>query len=111
MMNPPRGYTSEQISELLRELARRLEEDGVSADIYLVGGAAMALEYNSRRTTQDIDAVHVPVQRVALAARSMANDMNLDPSWLNSAARAWMPDGEDQSAAAASSESIRRQRL
>ena len=37
-------------------LARR----GVVADIYIFGGAAMALAYDSRRTTRDVDALFKP---------------------------------------------------
>lgn len=90
------GYTSAQILELLKELARRLEAHGVAVDLYLVGGAAMALEYNSRRTTMDIDALFHPDQTVARVAHEMAADLNLDPAWLNSVARACVPDGQDE---------------
>lgn len=98
MSGSPQGYTSQRILELLKELAWRLEKRGASADIYLVGGAAMALEYNSRRTTRDIDALYAPEHSVAEAAHSMAEDLGLDPAWLNSAARAWVPDGNDDDA-------------
>ena len=37
-------------------MARR----GVIADIYIFGGAAMALAYDARRATRDIDAVFKP---------------------------------------------------
>lgn len=90
------GYNPEQILEMLKELARRLEAHDVAADLYLVGGAAMALEYNSRRTTMDIDALYFPEQTVTQVAREMAADLGLDPAWLNSAARAWIPDGADE---------------
>lgn len=45
----------DNIRELLIELSRRLRARGAAADIYLVGGAAIAMEFDSRRSTTDID--------------------------------------------------------
>lgn len=98
MRNRLTGYTSEQIRHLLTALARRLDEHDVSAEIYLVGGAAMALEYNSRRTTRVIDAVYSPEHAVSEAAHTIAEEFGLDPAWLNNAAGAWIPDGRDDDA-------------
>lgn len=69
-MSPARTtfYGPEEVKDLLRELARRLQTLDVAADIYLVGylvgGAAIAIEYSSRRSTTDIDAVYQPEQTV-----------------------------------------------
>lgn len=100
-MNPARMtfYGPEEVKDLLRELARRLQTLGVAADIYLVGGAAIAVEYSSRRSTTDIDAVYQPEQTVNEVAHAMANDMGLDPKWLNNSAKAWMPNATDAEAA------------
>ena len=47
-----------QIRELLDELDRRLRADGVGATVYLVGGAAVALQLpDADRRTQDIDGI------------------------------------------------------
>ena len=43
-----------------RRLGERLARRGVVADLYVFGGAAMALAYDSRRTTRDIDAHFKP---------------------------------------------------
>ena len=39
------------IQEAFRRLGDRLVRRGVVADIYVIGGAAMALAYDSRRST------------------------------------------------------------
>lgn len=93
------SYGSDDIRDLLVELSRRLHAGGAGADIYLVGGAAIAIEFDSRRSTTDIDAVYHPEQTVQDVATDMAQEMGLDPRWLNNAARAYIPDGQDTEAA------------
>jgi hypothetical protein len=43
------------IQEAFRRLGDRLVRRGVVADIYVICGAAMALAYDARRSTRDID--------------------------------------------------------
>jgi hypothetical protein len=49
-----------EIIEALTALAAELERRGVSAEMYVVGGAAIALAFDERRSTRDIDAVFEP---------------------------------------------------
>jgi Nucleotidyltransferase of unknown function (DUF6036) len=42
-------------------LGERLQRRGVVADVFVVGGAAMALAYDAKRVTRDIDATFVPM--------------------------------------------------
>ena len=48
------------IQVAFRRLGDRLVRRGVVADIYVIGGAAMTLAYDARRSTRDIDAVFQP---------------------------------------------------
>jgi hypothetical protein len=48
------------IENALHRLGGRLARRGVVADLYIFGGAAMALAYDARRATRDIDAVFQP---------------------------------------------------
>src|SRR5664280_2561088 len=75
------GFDRNRIIELLTELGRRLSAKGVAGRLYIVGGAAMALEFDTRRTTRDIDAVLHPPTTVADEAASMATDLGLPPGW------------------------------
>lgn len=45
------------IEDAFRRLGDRLARRGVVADLYIFGGAAMSMVYDSRRATRDIDAV------------------------------------------------------
>lgn len=91
------GFNRDKIVELLTELGRRLSAKGVAGRVYVVGGTAMALEFDTRRSTRDIDALFHPPTTIADEARSMATDLGLPPAWLCSAAQAFIPlPDEDQ---------------
>ena len=49
------SFDAATLRETLTDLAERLAAREAQARIYLVGGAAMALEYDESRVTQDID--------------------------------------------------------
>ena len=85
------GFDRNKIIELLTELGRRLSTKGVAGRLYIVGGAAMALEFDTRRTTRDIDAVLHPPTTVADEAASMATELGLPPAWLSAAASPFIP--------------------
>jgi hypothetical protein len=44
------------IEHAFRRLGDRLARRSIVADLYVFGGAAMALAYDARRATRDIDA-------------------------------------------------------
>lgn len=88
------------IEELLAELARELGERGLRGDMFVVGGAAMALAYDTRRATRDVDAVFEPKTLVYEAAAVVAERRGLPEDWLNDAVKGFLP-GEDDNAAVA----------
>ena len=53
------ALTREDLIDGLRELVAGLCQNGNPVGIRLVGGAALALRYFDRRTTQDLDILHV----------------------------------------------------
>lgn len=80
----------EEIGELLRELARKLEARGVQGRLFVVGGAAMALAYGRGRATQDVDAVFEPKEVVYEAAREVAQERGLAADWLNDGVKGFL---------------------
>jgi len=88
----------QQIAEALRQLGDRLRFRGVVADIYVIGGAAMALAYDARRATRDIDAVFVPHGIVIDEARKVADALHLPYWWLNEQASVYVSPGGDPDA-------------
>ncbi|MFC0100319.1 DUF6036 family nucleotidyltransferase [Micromonospora marina] len=86
------------IEDAFRRLGDRLSRRGVVADLYIFGGAAMALAYDARRATRDIDAVFQPHGIVLDEARSVADELGLPHWWLNEQASAYVAPGGDATA-------------
>ena len=63
---------------LLEALAAELDSIGVRGEMFIVGGAAMALAYNTRRSTRDIDAVFEPKATIYQAAERVAAAHGVD---------------------------------
>ena len=83
----------ENINQLLQELGHELDADGIRGDLFVVGGAAMAVAYNTRRATKDIDAVFEPKQAVYRAATRVAArhvELELPDDWLNDAVKGFL---------------------
>jgi hypothetical protein len=79
-----------EIVELLTELGQRLDERGIEGEMYVVGGAAIALAFDERRSTQDIDAVFEPKTIVYEVAGELAHDRGLAEGWLNDAVKGFL---------------------
>jgi hypothetical protein len=88
--------TRDDILTALMALGSRLAAAGMHAEIFIVGGAAMALAYSDRRLTRDIDAAFEPKSVVYDAAALVAADLGLPADWLNDAAKGFMPGADPQ---------------
>ena len=67
---------------------------GVEADLFIVRGAAMAVAYDARRATTDVDAIFVPSKELRTAALRVAAVLGLEEDWLNDGVKGFLP-GED----------------
>ncbi|SHK90383.1 hypothetical protein SAMN05421803_14124 [Nocardiopsis flavescens] len=59
------------IESLLQDLSVELERRGAQTDLFLVRGAAIALAYDARRSTRDLDAAFAPTDIVREAAATV----------------------------------------
>lgn len=84
------------IESLIRELGRRCATRGFSVEMFLVGGAAMALAYRRERTTRDLDAVFEPKTSVYDEVHRIADERGLPRDWLNDAVKGLLPDRGDR---------------
>ncbi|MFZ1410246.1 MAG: DUF6036 family nucleotidyltransferase [Micropruina sp.] len=96
MRGAGREFTRGELIGLLTEVGQILSAKGLTATIYVVGGAAMALTLASRRSTRDVDAfLRDHVDELGAAASEVAARHNLDPHWFNSAATMFLASEPD----------------
>jgi hypothetical protein len=79
------------IDDLLAALDAELATSGARADLFLVGGAAIAVAYDARRITRDLDAAFQPTEIVRQAAHAVAERRGLSDDWLNDAVKGFLP--------------------
>ena len=85
-------FPRDDIEDLLAALGARLQARGVAATVYVVGGAAIVLrDLSSERRTADVDALMLPEELVLEEAREIAVQRGIRSTWLNSAARPYVP--------------------
>lgn len=84
-----------ELERAFNALGERLARRGVVADIFVVGGAAMALAYDSARVTRDVDAVFVPHGVVLEEAQTVATELGLPRWWLNEQASVYISGKDD----------------
>lgn len=84
------GLGREDIRALLDDLSAELAARGARAEVFLVGGAAMAVAYDASRATRDLDAVFVPTDVVRQAAAAVAEHEGLARDWLNDAVKGFL---------------------
>jgi hypothetical protein len=75
----------------LQALGDELTREGVRGQLFIVGGAAIALAYSTRRVTKDIDAVFEPKVSIYRSAAKVAEDLGLPEDWLNDAVKSYLP--------------------
>lgn len=85
----------QRILDLFAELDAELCVVGIRGDVFVVGGAAMAVAYDARPATRDIDAIWRPSGEVRSAAERIAvRHDDLDSGWLNDGVKGFLP-GDD----------------
>lgn len=68
----------------------------VKGELCLYGGAVMALVYDARPNTDDVDAIFKPVRHIRRAAGRIAERHNLPKGWLNYAVKMFLAPHEQR---------------
>lgn len=90
-----------EVRYLLDVLTQRLTDEGIDAQVHVIGGSAMALLFpddGETRFTTDIDAAVSPRPAVLRVVEQIAHEMGLSPTWLNASGTSFIPP-RSQSAA------------
>jgi len=82
--------TRDEIVEALTAVGAVLHRRGLNGELYIVGGAAIALALDARRSTRDVDAVFEPKSEIYEAAADVADALSLPPGWLNDAVKGFL---------------------
>ena len=78
--------TRARLFHLFDRMDEKLAEQKTDAEIYVVGGAMMMLAHSVSRVTTDVDChIRKGFMAVTNAARAVAKEEDLHPSWLNQA--------------------------
>jgi hypothetical protein len=91
-----RQFTRERIIAALGALGEELTREGIHGQVFIVGGAAMALAYSSRRVTRDIAAVFEPKTAIYDAAARVAERLGLPDDWLNDGVKVFLPGADSE---------------
>jgi len=86
-----RHFTRARIVAALEALGEELTSQGIHGQVFIVGGAAMALAYSARRVTRDIAAVFEPKTMIYQAAERVAERLDLPEDWLNDGVKGFLP--------------------
>ena len=75
----------------LKELATDLNSRGITAEIFIIGGAALVLRYFDRRLTSDVDLRAMNFDIIQPSAEVVADNNGWDLDWINNAATQFVP--------------------
>jgi len=90
-------FSRARIIAALEALGEELTGQGIHGQLFIVGGAAIALAYSNRRVTKDIDAVFEPKAAIHQAAERVAERLGLPEDWLTDGVKGFLP-GADRDA-------------
>lgn len=89
--------TKSDFERLFGELEDEMKFSGARAEVYVFGGAAMAMGYNDQRATKDIDAIITSRKRnlIVKAVATIGRKHGIGEDWLNEAGTSAVPRRKD----------------
>lgn len=91
---PYENLSRAQITRALRRLGELAQEQKVTLELSLYGGAVFTLVYGSRDATKDVDAVVRQSEIAKKLALRVARELNLPEDWLNDQVKQFLAEKE-----------------
>ena len=84
-------FTRDDILQACKLMGELAQERGAFIELRLLGGAVMAVHFEVREATQDVDALFsAPTERVRRLASEVAERLKWPEDWLNDGAKAYV---------------------
>lgn len=90
MLDSVANLTRDKIIDAWTRLGDLAHAEGRSIDIIVVGGAVMAVYFQSRASTADVDGIFVPAADTRRWAQRVADELDLPDEWLNDGAKGFV---------------------
>lgn len=78
-----KAFDNPLIHQALKRLAELGRESDLEIELNIYGGSAMILAYDLGKRTKDVDAIFRPREEVLRLALQVAEELDLEESWLN----------------------------
>jgi hypothetical protein len=91
---PYENLSRAQITQALRRLGALAQEQRITLEVSLYGGAVFTLVYGSREATKDVDAVGRQSEIAKKLALRVAQELNLPEDWLNDQVKQFLAEKE-----------------
>lgn len=86
----------EELLSGLRRIDELAREEGVLVEMTLYGGAALAIAYDLRDTTRDVDvAIHTQTGKAMELIRRVADENEWDENWINDGVKGFLSANEE----------------
>ncbi|MGF1642106.1 MAG: DUF6036 family nucleotidyltransferase [Thiotrichales bacterium] len=80
----------------LERIDKKARKDGIVVDLSIYGGAALALAFDIRQATRDVDAViHCQTDFLRRVVKEIADEENWSADWLNDGVKGFVSSNED----------------
>jgi hypothetical protein len=84
------NLTRDDIINAWTRLGELAHADGKSIDLIVIGGAVMAVYFQSRASTADVDGIFAPAPETRRWAQTVADELGLPSDWLNDGAKGYL---------------------
>ena len=84
--------SKDKILEYFGEINQKLIEIGKHGEIIIAGGAALAVAFNARNSTRDIDAIFRPSEVMRKIIKNIAEEHGLPEDWLNDGVKGFITE-------------------